>query len=76
MALREIEIFLIHQNVVAILLGIVVPSYFIYTLPNLRKYFIDGFDNHFISPIRNVLMSMVNYWKSLLPSPRVHVIEE
>ena len=75
-ALRKVEIFLVHQNTVAIVNSVIVPSYFIYTLPNLRKYFIECLENHIISPVCNALNSMLNYLKSFMPTPRVDVLEE
>ena len=78
-ALRKIEIFLVHQNIVSIVNSVIVPYYFIYTLPNLREYFSECLENHFISPVRNALSTMFNVLKSFVPtvpSNRVDVIEE
>ena len=75
-ALRKIEIFLIHQNIAAIVNSVIVPSYFINTLPNLKKYFNDCLKDYIANPMCNALDNVLNYLKSFLPSPRVHVVDE
>ena len=69
---RKLEVFLVQQTIVETVNGIVVPLYFIYTLPNLKNYFKDCYKTNITEPISNVL----NHLKISLSSPRIYPLEE
>ena len=69
---RSIEKFLVFQTQNIIVNGILVPSYFIYTLPNLRQYFKKCFNTNITKPMSNALYHL----RCFLSSSQVHSVSE